>query len=502
MARGPQPAREAPPTDARPFQYPWRWLAALTAVFVLVHLVYYALGVRFNRGTLVEVMHFLDPDLLQHRLLESLWYLHIQPPLMNLATGLILKVTPEGVWLFQALFLVFGLTLYLCVFVLQLRFGVPRWLAAAFSTLFMASPAFILWEHFLLYTFPCAALLALAAVLLFHVLERTPRAATAGFFIALFLLCGTRSMFHLGYYVLVAGVVLAAVRRYRRRVLVAALIPGLVLFGFYFKNLALFGEFTTCTFVEKNLWIMTVGNMNGAEKVRLVEAGKLSEVSLVNRWASLDAYPPAYRGVPEPFEDVPALSRTHKSTREGVVNYNHYGNIALCNVYGRDARYVLRHYPSAYLLACSMAAWRYFQPSSALPVAPENQRPIRPVIALYQYAACGRLPFALDRYPRFIQRTGTPPYVFLLFGLPALWLFGVGRAVRPRARTGWTRSQRMVVLFMCFNVLMVFALGCALDFLETARYRFMTDAFFVVLLGIGAGTLAGKGAGGQKAPTE
>ena len=60
----------------------------------------------------------------------------------------------------------------------------------------------------------------------------------------------------------------------------------------------------------------------------------------------------------------------------------------------------------------------------------------------------------------------------------------------------------MVVLFMCFNVLMVFALGCALDFLETARYRFMTDAFFVVLLGIGAGTLAGKGAGGQKAPTE
>ncbi len=473
MATAPQPA----------FSLSWRWLAALAGVFALVHAVYYALGVRFNSGTLVEVMHFLDPELLENRLFESLWHLHIQPPLMNLATGLLLKA-PASDALFHALFLGFGLTLYLCLFVLQIRLGVRRWPAAVLSTLFMASPAFILWEHFLLYTLPCAALLALAAVLLFPLLENTSRLAAAGFFFTLFLLCGTRSMFHLGYYVLAAAAVLLLVRRHRRAVFVAALIPGLVLFGFYFKNLVLFGEFTTCTFVEKNLWIMTVGNMNGAEKVRLVEEGALSELSLVNRWASLDAYPPEYREVPERFARVPALSTTHKSTREGVVNYNHYGNIAICDVYGRDARYVLRHYPRAYLLACAMAAWRYCQPSSALPVAPENQQHIRPLITLYHYAACGKLPFALERYPRLIRETGAPPYLFLLLGLPALWCFGLWHAARGSSTAAWTRNQRLVTLFLCFNILVVFTLGCALDFLETARYRFMTDAFFVALLGM------------------
>jgi hypothetical protein len=37
---------------------------------------------------------------------------------------------------------------------------------------------------------------------------------------------------------------------------------------------------------------------------------------------------------------------------------------------------------------------------------------------------------------------------------------------------------------MVFTIFMVAFLGCSLDYLETARYRFTTDGLSVVLLGL------------------
>ena len=134
-------------------------VSPLIAIFVLVHALYYLAGIRFIDTTLIEVMHFIDVELLKTRLLESVIYLHIQPPLFNLFTGLVLKLAPDPTWLFHVVFLACGLVLYLNVFFLQVKFGVNARLAAFLATVFMASPSFILWEHFLLYTLPIATLL-------------------------------------------------------------------------------------------------------------------------------------------------------------------------------------------------------------------------------------------------------------------------------------------------------------------------------------------------------
>lgn len=458
-----------------------RWLIGLTACFFLVHGLYYLVGVRFNDRTLIEVMHFLDPVLLKTRLLESVWYLHIQPPLFNLFVGLVLKATPESPWLFYALYVACGLCLYLNTFVLQVRLGVGQRLAAVLSTVFMASPSFILWEQFLMYTMPIAALLSVAAVCLLGYLESRRVLPLAGFFMAIFLLCGMRSMFHIGYYILLFGVLVGLGKGYRRQIVTVALVPFLVLFGFYFKNYVLFGEFNVCSFTEKNLWIMTAGNMPWDEKNKLVEEGKISELSLVNRWASLDAYDFEYKVVPERFKKVRALSRTHKTN--DAVNYNHYGFIANCNVYGADAKYVLLHQPKHFLISTVQSWYRYFKSSSALPISPENQQHITPLIAFYDHVLYGKVPVDLSKYNRLIEMTGTPPYLFLLLGLPLVLLYGVYRAVRP-GRFGLTGAQRGVLLFIGFTIFMVAALGCTFDYLETARYRFTTDGLSLVLLGM------------------
>jgi hypothetical protein len=458
-----------------------RWLLGLTGCFLLVHALYFFVGVRFNDRTLIEVMHFIDPVLLKTRLLESVWYLHIQPPLFNLFVGFVLKVTPESPWLFYTIYVACGLCLYLNTFVLQAKLGVGPRLAAVLSTMFMASPSFILWEQFLMYTMPVAALLSIAALCLVCYLEKRRWLPLAGFFLAIFLLCGMRSMFHIGYYILLFGVLFALGKGYRRQIVTVAIVPFIVLFGFYFKNYVLFGEFNVCSFTEKNLWIMTAGNMPWDEKNKLVEEGKISELSLVNRWASLDAYDFEYKVVPERFKKIRALSRTHK--RNDAVNYNHYGYIANCNVYGADAKYVLLHQPKHFIISTVQSWYRYFKSSSALPISPGNQEHIRPLIAFYDHIIYGKSPFDLSEHSRMVAKTNTPPYVFLLLGLPLVLLYGVYRALRP-GTFGLAPPQRALLLFLGFNIFMVAALGCTFDYLETARYRFTTDGLSLVLLGL------------------
>jgi len=468
-------------SDTTPHPDLRRWILGLAACFAAVHALYFWAGLRFNDRTLVEVMHFLDPVLLKTRLLESVWHLHIQPPLFNLFVGLVLKITPESPWLFCALYTACGLCLYLNIFAIQIKLGVGPRLAAALATVFMASPSFILWELFLLYTMPFAALLSVAALCLVCYLERHRARHLAGFFVAIFLLCGMGSMFHIGYYILCFAALLALGKGHRRTIAAVGLVPFVLLFGFYFKNLLLFGEFNVCTFTEKNLWIMTAGNVPWDEKTKLVEEGKLSELSLVNRWASLDAYPDEYRAVPERFRHIPALSETHKSN--GAVNYNHYGYIANCNVYGEDAKWVLFNQPRHFFISTAQSWYRYFKSGSDLPVSPENQQHIRPLIAFYDHVLYGKVPFDLSPWFRVVEVTASPPYLFLIIGLPLVLFYGTLRALRP-GRFPLTAAQRALLLFLAFNIFMVAALGCTFDYLETARYRFTTDGFSVALLGM------------------
>lgn len=469
--------------------HPWRWGAALLLLFAAVHAVYYALGVRFDRSTLIEVMHYLDPELLRNRLAESLWYLHIQPPLMNLLAGLVLKLTPASAWLFQTLYLGFGFLLYAALFLLQLRLRVRPMLALALSTVFMASPSFILWEHYLLYMMPCAAVLAWSALLFFDIAAR-PRAWTlAAFFLLLFLLCATWSLFHIAYFAVLWIFLAVRTPERRRQILILGLVPFLLLFGCCFKNWALFGEFNVSSFSGKNLWIMTVGNLNHEDKARLVKEGKLSELSLINRWAHLGAYPPEYAAVPARFQSIPALAEAYKST--GAVNYNHFGNIAVCRVYAKDARYALLHRPRAFLTSVFFASCRYFVPGSDLPVSPGNQAKITGLIAFFD-AMHGKIPFRLGPMEGFWERVGHRPFLFFLFGLPALFFFGLFTALRPAtAPQPEAMARRRLLLFFCFNIAMVAVLGCSLDFLDAARYRFVTDAFYIALLGMAIDRVAG-----------
>jgi hypothetical protein len=68
----------------------------LAVVFVLSRLAYYVAGVRFDARPLLHYYQFIDPELLKHRLIESMYYLHVQPPGWNLYAGAVLKLFPQS----------------------------------------------------------------------------------------------------------------------------------------------------------------------------------------------------------------------------------------------------------------------------------------------------------------------------------------------------------------------------------------------------------------------
>jgi hypothetical protein len=173
-------------------------------------------GVRFDAQPLLDYWQFLDPQELRGHLLRSLFYLHSQPPLFNLFLGVGLKLFQNPAPFFWLAFLAAGAGLHLSLYALCRLIGVPRLGAAAAASLFALSPASILFENLLFYTYPAAALVVMAALFVGGAFEGRDLHLWA-FMGALCALTLTLSLFQLLFPVAWAGLLLAVRGQPRRR---------------------------------------------------------------------------------------------------------------------------------------------------------------------------------------------------------------------------------------------------------------------------------------------
>src|SRR5580692_875967 len=219
--------------------------ALLAMAFAVSRLGYYLLGVRFDARPVLHYYQFLDPELLKHRLFESLFYLHVQPPGWNLYTGAVLKLFPASYpTAFRLIYLMLGLGICWSIFYLMRTCGVSRWLAFTLATWFIVSPAVVLFENYLLYEYLVSFLLLAAAVALVRVVRDSRFLWANLFFAALFGLVLVRNIFHLAYFVAIMVTLAWLSRSHRRVVLLCGAIPLLAILALYAKNEILFGSFS------------------------------------------------------------------------------------------------------------------------------------------------------------------------------------------------------------------------------------------------------------------
>lgn len=462
-----------------------RLIIYLTIIFALVHAVYLMEGVRFDDSGLRFSPQYLDPALLTNRLAESCFYLHHQPPLFNLFLGVVLKLSPENPTpIFHAAFLLAGLITYLCLFFVQVRLGISRLLALILSSLFLISPSFVLYEHMLFYTFPVAFLLSASALFLSLLLDKPRGWAAWAFFGTLLLLCATRSVFHLLYF----GVVLIGLLVFCARARRAMLLPGLVCFlllgSLYFKNYVLFGRFSVNSYLGMTLWYATGDQLTLEERARLAAAGEVSELALVDPFAGLRRYPPEYTEV-EGYENVPALRQVMKST--GANNYNHLAYLGISDQYLKDALRVLKMYPRRTAIVIVKSWFDYFKSSSDHGYLRENKEKVSSFNQAFDRFLFGRVEVDLSRITSSPKGPGEGSrsyiYLTLLIGLPLVLLYALKLGLR-RGSGRMERNDRVLVLYLCFNIVYVALTVNLLSSAENNRYRYVTDPFYLILAGL------------------
>jgi hypothetical protein len=210
---------------------------------------------------------------LRHRLLESLWYLHAQPPLFNLLVGVVLKWSPfpDGLS-FQIVYLAAGLALTLGVYDLSRQLKLGPVMSLGVTALVACGPPVVLWENVLNYDY----LVAVCLVLLSDASARWARRGGVPALAALSALAAvavlTRTLIHPILFVGIVAIALLVRRPVRWTWLpVAAIgIPALLIGGAILKNEVLFGTTQLSTWTGSSLDRVVVQPMPDRVKSQLV----------------------------------------------------------------------------------------------------------------------------------------------------------------------------------------------------------------------------------------
>ena len=461
------------------------WWAVL-ALFASSRLVYGLFGLHFDTSTFPGYLQFIDAPLLKSRLLESLWYSHAQPPLLNLLAGIGIKAFGEHAPIFfAAVFHLLGACLALCVFGLTVRLTRSRVSAYVATALLVLSPAFVLYENWFMYTFPAAMLAAAGAAALLRYLDSKRTGYAVLFFALLGGLLLLRSLFHLVWFLIVFLLLLAAVSdsRSRRQVLVGALGPLAVVTFWYGKNFVYYGAFAASTMLGLSLNNVTTLTMTRDELAPLVAQGRLSPLALVSRYSETSAL--FSFGDQTPW-GIPVLDATKKST--GEFNYDKRSMIEVNRLMTSDGLTVARAFPFNYVIGIVLANRLFFSPSSMNEYfSEENRQAIAPLEKwltpiLYGVPAKPKYliqpNFGFGGKPSLEVDTSLPLIVAWLVFLPAAYL--IARRWFLQGDPG-TRSASIVLGFMLLTILYVYLTSTMLELGENYRYKFLIEPMFLVV---------------------
>jgi hypothetical protein len=321
----------------------------LACLFVASRLALLALGFRFEVGLATSALQDVRFALLRRHLLQSLWYLHGQPPLWNALLGLSLKAFPRR-WpeAWHVVFLGLGLAELLALYLLALELRLPRRLALTLAAAFSLTPAVLLSESSLFYDYPTLVGVTATVLAAARFAGRPGIGRGLLLFGAAAVLVLSRTLFQVWWLLALVALVLVACRRHRREVLLACALPLALVVAVYVKNWVLFGVPSTTSWTGMGAARAAVEALPLAERRRLVAEGRLHAVSLVPPLAPLSAYERV--GIrPEGRSGIALLD---EATTEGSVpNLENRTYIRISRLYWEDDLWIVLHRPGAYLRA-------------------------------------------------------------------------------------------------------------------------------------------------------
>jgi hypothetical protein len=454
----------------------WCLLIAIGCFFVSRY-IYYRMGVRFDAEPLQFYWQIIDPALLRHELWQSLLYLRTQPPGLNLYIGAVLHLFPgHSTAAFEATGLGLGLVLTICMFLLLERMGMSRPLALPVTIVCMVNPVTALYENWLFYEYPIAVLFCVSALFLHRYASSHRRMDGIVFFSSLCLLGLLRVFYNVLWFALLAALVAYVLPGWRRRTVLCAVGPGVVLLATALKSLILFGLWIPGSDVQgaTNLGFIATGNLPIATLDGMAAAGTISPVLSRFRNPLEDASLVDLVPMP-PKTGISILDARLKST--GRISMDSLWMAAYARQLRQDSLTALRAHPEVILTAVNANLERYFLPADiGWPFDAREHPPNRVLsrsLKVFDLILTGKHP--AHRYA-YISRVAIP--ILLLFGLVRSggWLMRIIR--HPEGNAG-----NLTISFAFGNIVYLTAVVILLSCGDQNRYAFEIFPLYTILLG-------------------
>jgi hypothetical protein len=456
----------------------------LAVVFVVSRLALLAAGMHFELE--LRWMFLADPAALRDHLLQSVLYFHAYPPGMNLLTGMLLKIDEAHVGeLARLVFACASFTLVASLYYIGRACDLSRAGAATLAIVFSLLPQTLFLENLYLYTTLSAALLCLASASFYRAVNQSSFGRWSVFFAVCVVLCWFRTTFHLVWFVAMVGLaVFATRRRGRRAVLWAAAAPAVLLLAVYLKNFALFRVFGTTSWGGANFEGVTTRQLPARERESLIAEGKLSPFANLSVFSEPDKYVRFFQGFDRSsYTHYPGSDELTRPTAKAA-NFNHWYFLEINQRRRADAAYYLQTHPGDYIdtvlyrtLPQFFFPTTHWHPNDKGDDSPHARH--RQLLGWYE-----------NLYDEWVHGFPFKPvglYVFLPLFL-AWSIVRTWRLLRSQESSAWARG--MLLAFCTLQILYVTVISVLFTYGESARYRYMVEAFIWLVVSACLSSLA------------
>lgn len=441
--------------------------------FIAVHIHFYSLGGKFITND-YRLWQFLDIELLRNQLLQSLWYLHMQPPLFNFFLGLVEKVSFGFTHIVYTLVYVgMGLGTALALFHLCLKFKIHPVIAIMSVISCLISPSWMLYEQWLMYTFPILALLTFAALQMHNFMSTGSTKHGIIFFMLLIVLVYLRSIFHWLWFLFVVAIVWTYFERKRMKVLTLAIVPFILVMALFAKNAYLFGSWSSSSWLGPNLYKMTRTVPNSTKRELLLKS-RISNLSFVQPFLPVSTYEKFINSQPW---GIPALDQSRKS--DGDVNFNHHIYIKVNRRYLEESLAMIKAAPADYFNLVKQSWRRYCHPAWSYEFFIHQSNPYLNYVSNLNDWLFG---WEENDFSKASNNTKEHPFgTYICWLVPLAFLFWIILMAAPSRFGKLTRADHAVLAFCVFNLLLVTFAAIFLLRYENFRLRFTLTPYYALL---------------------
>jgi len=454
----------------------------ITGIFFASRLLFWVLGIRFDMGTLNWYNQYIDPALLRKNLLESLIYMHGQPPLYNLFLGIVLKMfNGPSALVFHLVYILFGCGITVLIYSVSTNLKIPKLLAMLLCIGFAISPSEILYENILIYSLPVAFLILLSVYLLLQGMESNSFLFLSAALLSLSVVVGMRSSYHfLLIAFLVVYLIICAGKHLKKNIMIGGIVALIIGLVFPFKNLLIYDRFETSSWLGMSFWHVTTQVLSAGTRQDLAARGDLSPLSATFSFLPLYEYPQEY-WVNLNLNCIGPAIICEKTKSNGSTNFNNVAYLRISDVFLKDDIYTVKHYPQLVFKRALSGLIHYVWPASSFDHLENNRVAITEWDNFWNKYIYGRV--------NAPGRAGADDWSKYAYPLLALWfgaglLYGLVAVLRSILQHNKKNDSHIIVIgYATIIVIYSATVSNLFDYGENMKYRFEVEPISIILFG-------------------